>query len=65
MPQASELDGLDDKVEFVGAVDLTRYAVIAIWRDLLGCGEVRQAVDPVRGVISHEKHGARAVFRPI
>src|SRR5947207_8954533 len=64
MPQASELDGLDDKVEFVGAVDLARYAVVAIWRDLLGFGEVIQAVDPVRGVICHKKHGAGAVFRP-
>ena len=58
------LDGLDDQVEFVGTVDLARYAVIAIRRDLLGFGEVIQAVDPVRGVISHKKHGARAVFRP-
>ena len=58
------LDGLDDQVELVGAVDLTRYAVIAVWRDLLGFGEVVQAIDPVRGVISHKEHGARAVFRP-
>ena len=58
------LDGLDDQVEFVGTVDLARYAVVAIWRDLLGFGEVIQAVGPVRGVISHKKHGAGAVFRP-
>ena len=58
------LDGLDDQVEFVGTVDLARYAVIAIRRDLLGFGEVIQAVDPVRGVIFHKKHGARAVLRP-
>ena len=58
------LDGLDDQVEFVGAVDLSRYAVIAVWRDLLGFGEVVQAIDPVRGVISHEKHDTGAIFRP-
>ena len=58
------LDGLDDQVEFVGAVDLPRYAVIAVWRDLLGFGEVVQAIDPVRGVISHKEHGAGAIFRP-
>ena len=58
------LDGLDDQVEFVGAVDLPRYAVIAVWRDLLGFSEVVQAIDPVRGVISHKEHGAGAVFRP-
>jgi hypothetical protein len=58
------LDGLDDQVEFVGAVDLPRYAVIAVWRDLLGFSEVVQAIDPVRGVISHKEHGAGAVLRP-
>ena len=58
------LDGLDDQVEFVGAVDLSRYAVIAVWRDLLGFSEVVQAIDPVRGVIFHKEHGAGAIFRP-
>ena len=58
------LDGLDDQVEFVGAVDLSRYAVIAVWRDLLGFSEVVKAIDPVRGVIFHKEHDAGAVFRP-
>ena len=58
------LDGLDDQVQFVGAVDLSRYAVIAVWRDLLGFSEVVQAIDPVRGVIFHKEHGAGAIFRP-
>ncbi len=58
------LDGLNDQVEFVGAVDFAGYAVIAIGRDLLGFGEVMQAIDPVRGVISHKEHGAGAVLRP-
>ena len=56
------LDGFDDQVEFVGAIDLAGYAVIAVRRDLLGLGEVVEPIDPVRGVISHDKHGARAVF---
>src|SRR6266699_4847115 len=58
------LDGLDDQVEFVGAVDLSRYAVIAVWRDLQGFSEVVQAIDPVRGDIFHKEHGAGAIFRP-
>src|SRR5688572_24529755 len=58
------LDGLDDQVECVGAVDLAGYAVIAVRRDLLGFGEVVEPIHPVRGVISHDKHDARAVFRP-
>ncbi len=58
------LDGLDDQVEFVGAVDLARYAVIAVRRDLLRFGEVVKPIHPARRVISHDKHDARAVFRP-
>jgi hypothetical protein len=58
------LNGLNDQVDFVGAVDFARYAVIAVWRDLQSFGEVVQAVDPVRGVISHKKHDAGAVFCP-
>ena len=58
------LDGLDDQVELIGAVDFAGYAVIAVRRNLLGFGEVMQAIDPVRGVISHHEHGAGAIFRP-
>jgi hypothetical protein len=58
------LDGLDDEVEFVGAVDFAGYAVIAMRRYLLRFGEVVEPISPVRGVISHDKHDARAVFRP-
>ena len=58
------LDRFDHQVEFVGAVDLARYAVVAVWRDELGFGEVIQPIDAVRGVILHEEHGAGAVFRP-
>ena len=58
------LDGLDDQVELVSAVDLAGDAVVAVWRDLLVSGEVVQAVDPACGVVSHDKHDARAIFRP-
>ena len=57
-------DRLDNQVEFVRTVDLSRHAVVWAWRDLLGFGEVVQAVDPARGVISHEEHDTGAVFRP-
>ena len=57
------LDGLDDQVEFVGAVDLAG-DVVAVWRDLLRLAEVVEPIHPVRVVISHDKHDARAVFRP-
>ncbi len=58
------LDGLDDQVELVGAVDLARDAVIGVWSDVLGFGEVIQAVDPASGVICHEEHDTGTVFRP-
>ena len=57
------LDGLDDQVELVGAVDFAGYAVIAVRQDLLGFGEVVEPIYPARRVIFHNKHGARAVFR--
>jgi len=58
------LDGLDDQVELVGAVDLAGDAVVAVRRDLLRLGEVVKPIDPAGRVISHDKHGARAVFGP-
>jgi len=58
------LDGLDNQVEFIGAVDLPEHAVILVWRDDLGFGEVLQAVDPAGRVISHEEHNTGAVFYP-
>ncbi len=58
------LDGLHNQVQFVRAVHLARHAVVLVWRHLEGSGEVVQAVDPARGVISHEEHDTRTVFRP-
>ena len=58
------LDGLDDQVEFVGAVDFAGYAVIAMRQYLMGFGEVVKPIKAMRGVIFHDKHDARAVFRP-
>jgi len=58
------LDGLHNQVQFVRFVHLARYAVILVWRDLEGSGEVVEAADPARGVISHEEHYTGAVFRP-
>ena len=42
------LDGFDHEVEFVGAVDLARYAVVLAWRDEQGFGEVVQPINPLR-----------------
>ena len=51
------LDRLDDQVQFVRTVDLSRHAVVLAWRDLLGFGEVIQAVDPAGRVALHkERH---------
>ena len=56
------LDRLDDQVQFVRTVDLSRHAVVLAWRDLLGFVEVVQAVDPVGRVILHEEHDTGSVF---
>jgi hypothetical protein len=46
------------------ALFTARHAVVLVRRDLEGSGEVVQAVDPARGVISHEEHDTGAVFGP-
>jgi hypothetical protein len=58
------LDGLDDQVQFVRTVDLSRHAVVLAWRDLLGFGEVIQAVDPAGRVVLHEEHDTGSRFCP-
>ena len=58
------LDGLHNQVQFVRAVHFARHAVVLVWRDPEGSCEVVEAVDPARGVISHEELDTRAVFRP-
>jgi len=58
------LDRLDDQVQFVRTVDLSRHAVVLVWRDLLGFGEVVQAVDPAGRVVLHEEHDTGSVFCP-
>ena len=59
-----QADRLDHEIEFVGAVDLARYAVSHFGLDELGFGEVIEPVDPLRVAVAHEEHGVRRVFRP-
>ena len=40
------LDGFDHEIEFVGAVNLSGNAVVFVWRDDPGFGEVVQPVNP-------------------
>jgi len=58
------LDGLDDEIELIGAVDLPIHAVILAWREDVGFCEVVQAIDSARRVISHEEHNTGTVFHP-
>jgi hypothetical protein len=58
------LDGLDHQVEFVGAVDLPRNAIVLARCGRLGFGEVMQPINAVCRVISHEQNGTGAVFHP-
>ena len=58
------LDGLDDQVEFVGAVDFAKDAVGLIGQDALGFGEVVEPVDGVGVAVFHEEHGAGAILGP-
>ena len=58
------LDGLDHQIEFVGAVDFPRHAVILGRREDVGFSEVVQPVNAARRVIFHDEHGTGAVFGP-
>ena len=57
-------DRFDHQVEFIGAVDLARYAVGLIRRDELGFGEVVQTINALSVAVLHQEHRARTVFRP-
>ena len=56
-------DGLDHQIEFVGAVDFPKDAVVLAWRKDLGFGEVVQPINAAGRVISHQEHGTASVFR--
>ena len=58
------LDGLDHQVEFVGAVDLPRNAIVLARCGRLAFGEVMEPIDAASGVISHEQDGTGAIFHP-
>jgi len=57
-------DRFDHQVEFIGAVDLARYAIRPIGRDELGFGEVVQTINALSVAVLHQEHRARTVFRP-
>ena len=57
-------DRFDHEVEFVGAIDLARYAVGHIGPDELGFGEVMEPINALRVEIPQQEHRARRVLRP-
>jgi hypothetical protein len=58
------LDQFDHQVEFVGAVDFSRNAVVGVWLQGVGFGEVMQAINTASGMVEHHEDRSRAVFRP-
>ena len=57
-------DGFDHQVEFIGAIDLPRNAIVLARYGRLGFGEVMEPINAVCRVIFHEQDGTRAVFHP-
>ena len=47
------LDRFDHEIEFIGAVDLARDAVVGAWLHGVGFGEVMQAINAVSGMVEH------------
>ena len=56
-------DRFDHEVEFIGAVDLARYAVGHVGPDELGFGEVMEPVNALRVEVPQQEHRARRVLR--
>ena len=54
----------DHEVEFVGAIDLARYAVGHAGPDELGFREVMKPVNALRVEIPQQEHRTRWIFRP-
>jgi hypothetical protein len=59
------LDGLDDEIQFVGAIHFSGNAVVVSWDDVLSLGEVVQPKDSPGGVVSHEKDNTVAAFEAL
>ena len=58
-----QLDGFDDQVECVDAVDLAGHAVGSIGREAEAFGEVEQAIHTPGVVVEHDQHRTGCVFR--
>ena len=58
------LDRFDDEVEFIGAIDLARYAVGHSGLDELGFCKVMNPVNALRIEVLHQEHRTRRIFRP-
>jgi hypothetical protein len=59
-----QADGFDHEVEFVGAIDLARYAVGHVGPDELGFREVVESINSPCIAVLHEEHGIRRIIRP-
>ena len=53
-PFRVQADRFDHEIEFIGAVDLARYAIGHPGPDELGFGEVIAPIDPLRIAVAHE-----------
>jgi hypothetical protein len=59
------LDGLDDEIQFIGAIHFSGDAVIVSWDDVLSLREVMQPIDSPCGVVSHEEDNTVAAFEAL
>ena len=57
-------DRFDHQVEFIGAVNHTRYTVRLFRRDEPGFVEVVQTINALGVAVLHQVHRARPTFRP-
>ncbi len=59
-----EADQVDHEVEFVGALDVARYAVGHSGPDELGVSEVERPVNALRVAVLQQERRVRGILRP-
>ena len=57
-------DRFDDQVKFIGVIDFARHAIGLARREVVGFGEVMQAINTLGVAVDEQQHRTRPVLLP-
>ncbi len=57
-------DRFDHQVKFIGAIDFARHTIGLARHEVVGFGEVMQAINTLRVAVNEQQHRTRPVLRP-